>query len=260
MSTIDSNAEARFTIEIKNSKPIELTDLTQSLLGIADEFVRHIELRDPEAAAADVKLYVKEIRSGSIIADIVAISPQLLQGISYSTSVITFSKYLKGAYDYLCGKSDDSPEIDKASYQNLSKILEPIAKDSGSQLNLGTVNGNVFITLNSTDANAAQNAARRLVRDLQEPSNKLHEKVLLYWYQARADATSTAGDKGIIESISTRPVKVICATDTIKLQMILNEENPFKGAFVVDVMVETIKNKPALYKILNLHEKFLRDE
>ena len=42
--------------------------------------------------------------------------------------------------------------------------------------------------------------------------------------------------------------------------MVLDDQNPFKVAYVVDVIVETIKNKPALYKIIALHEKFERDE
>lgn len=253
-------SDDRLTIEIKNTKPVELGDLTQSLFSLSDEFRRHLEAREPEASAADVKLYVKEIRTGSIIADIVAISPQLFQGFSYINTVISFGKHLKSAYDYLSGKSDDKPELDKISYENLTRIVEPIAKDHGSQLNLGIVNGNVYININSTDANAAQNSARKEIEELREPESSQHEKVLLYWYQARADAASTAGDKGIIESITKRPVKVICATDSIKLQMILNEENPFKEAYVVDVIVETIKSKPALYKILAVHDKFEREE
>ena len=118
----------------------------------------------------------------------------------------------------------------------------------------------VQITINSTEANAAQNSARKQIEKLKEPESRFHEKVVLYWYQARADASSTAGDRGIIESISPRPVKVICATDTIKFQMVLDDENPFKEAYVVDVFVETIKGKPALYKVIAMHEKFERDQ
>jgi len=251
--------EARLTIEIKNSKPIELSDLTRSLLGFAEEFRRHIELNEPEAAASDVRLYIKEIRSGSVYADIVAISPQLLQGISYASAVISFSKHLKAAYDYLSGRSEEKPSLDRVSYENLANIVEPIAKDHAAQLNVGTINGNVYFNINSTEANAAQNSARKEMDALREPTSRLHEKVVLYWYQARADTSSATGDKGTIESISPTPVKVMCLNDQIKLQMIFEQENPFKEAYVVDVMVETIKGKPALYKILKLHEKFERE-
>ena len=82
---------------------------------------------------------------------------------------------------------------------------------------------------------------------------------LLYWHQARNDARSTTGDKGIIESISDMPVKVICMKDSLKTEMILDIQNPFKEAYIVDVAVETINGKPAVYKIMAMYDKIPRD-
>jgi hypothetical protein len=249
------------TVTLRNRRPIELLDLTASLSGLAQEYLRHLEEKHPEDAAADVRLYVEEIRSGSVVATLMAVSPQLLQGLSYVNSVVTFSKHLKSAYEYLSaygGGAAPEPELSRPTLQNLADILEPVAKDSGAQLNIGTVNGNVQFVINSRDANAAQNAISKLLKR-DSPSAQLHEKVLLYWYQARADAGSKSGDKGIIESISANPVKVICETEVVKAQMVLGEVNPFKEAYVVDVVVETINGRPALYKIVRLHERFDRE-
>ena len=245
--------EATLTIAINNTRPIELTDLTRALLSFSDEFRRTLD--DREAIGADVRLYVKELRTGSIIADVVAISPQLIQGISYANSVWSFAKHLKGAFDFLTGKSNDEPEIDKTSYENLSNFVEPIAKDNGSQVNIGVVNGPVYVSLNSTEANAAQNNARKKIDQMREPEIKTHDKVLLYWYQARNDTNSQAGDRGIIESIHKRPVKVVCASDSIKARMILDDANPFKYGYLVDVVVETVRGKPVVYKIIAAHER-----
>lgn len=253
--------EAHLTIEIKNKRPIELGDFTSSLLSLANEFKRKLELENPEIAVADVRLYIKEVRSGSIVADLVALAPQALQLVSYSNAVVSFYKHIKGAYDYLSGASENKPDLDRASYENLARIVEPIAKDSGSQLNIGALHGPLYyFNVGSQEANAIQNRVRKEIEALAEPSKGLREKVLLYWYQARGDAKSKTGDKAIIESISVAPVKTICVTDAIKLQMILDEENPFKEAYIVDVMVETIRGKPSLYKILSLHDKFEREE
>jgi hypothetical protein len=252
--------ETELTITINNKNPVELLDLTNSFLGFADEFQRYILENDLEAAAADTKLYVKEIKAGSIIAELAVLSPQLIQGISYANTAISFTKNLKTAYDYLTGKSEDKPKLDKSSLHNLNKIIEPIAKDSASQLNIGTINGNVILNISSTEANAAQNVIHKLISANESVSVKLHEKVLLYIYQARADAHSKSGDKGIIESIALYPVKIICVTDEIKMKMILNKENPFKEAYIVDVGVETINGKAAVYKIIALHEIMDRDE
>ncbi len=261
--TMDIGADGKLTFEIKNKRPVELTDLTMSLLSVAEEYRHFIERYDPEAEAQDLRLFVKEIRTGSIITELVPYVPfalPLMSAMAQTNTVATFAKHIKSGVDFLLGRGKDaSKQLDKTTYQNLSNLVEPVAKDGGSQLNIGTNYGNVYLQVDSVEANAIQNAATRAIADLREPEKGLHEKVLLRWYQARADAASQSGDRGIIESISPAAVKVICATDRIKSQMILRDENPFKEVFIVDVMVDTVNGKPALYKVLAVHDRFELD-
>src|SRR6266446_3921643 len=151
--------EIGLSIEIKNTQPIELVDLTESLIGFADEYKRHIAISDPSALPEEIKLYVKEMRTGSIIADLIAIAPLMLPFVADANHVIEFCEYLSRAYKYLTGRSREKPEMEKADLLNLMRIVEPIAKDVGAQINVGTINvaAPIQITLNSLEANAAQN-------------------------------------------------------------------------------------------------------
>lgn len=249
---------AILTIEIKNSRPVELLELTQSFQSFADEYKRYLLKQDEPLIADDIKLYIKEIRSGSIITDLIALSTISLPFVENANSIIGFVGYLKNAYDFLTGKSEVKPDLEKVNYENLSRFIEPVAKDNASQINCSTViNGNVTLTINldSPSANAAQNVASREIQSLKEPTTGFKEKVLLYWYQARNDPKSTTGDKAIIESIHKGPIKAMFAHAGIKAKMLLDAENPFIHAFVVDVAVETINEKPAFYKIIDVHEK-----
>jgi hypothetical protein len=248
--------EIGLSIEIKNTQPIELSDLTESLFGFAEEYKRHIAINDSSALPEEIKLYVKQIRTGSIIADLIAFAPLTLPFMADANHIIEFCKYLSRAYQYLTGKSRDKPEMEKSDYLNLNRIIEPVAKDSGAQINIGTLNisAPVTFTLNSLEANAAQNAAKREIALLHEPVTGTREKVLLYWYQARNDPKSEAGDRAIIESIYRGPVKVVFMSENVKAKMLLDSENPFTHAYIVDVSVETVKDRPALYRILNIHE------
>ncbi len=83
--------------------------------------------------------------------------------------------------------------------------------------------------------------------------------VVLHWYQARHDLSSKAGDRAIIESLSKKPVKVLFASDYLKAQMLFVEENPFEYAYLVDVMVETVNERPVLYKVIDLHDRLPLD-
>lgn len=253
--------EAGLTIEVKNAKPVELLDLTGSLTALANEYMRHLQRIHPEDSASEVRLYVKEIHSGSIIASLVAASPGIIQGASYLNTVVSFSTFLKKSYDFLIGKTNEKPDnLDKKTLENLNQIVEPIAKDYGSQLNINTVTGNVYYNITAAEANQAQNGIARLQHSDSAVTTRLHRQVLLYWFQARNDSKSTAGDKGIIESISAAPVKVICASDSIKKDMIFDKENPFKEAYIVDVAIETINDKPMVYKIIEVHDKVPRND
>lgn len=255
--------DATLTIEIKNKTPVELIDLTKSLSSFADEYKRYLGTNDIAIPADEIKLYIKEIRTGSIIADLVALAPYGLPFAENANTIMGFSVYLKSAYEYLTGKSTDKPQLERNNYQNLSSFIEPVAKDNGSQINCHTtINGNVEVTINltSSEANAAQNIAKKEIDALAEPITGIHDKVLLYWYQARNDLRSTTGDKAIIESLYSNPVKVIFDNESIKMKMLSDPENIFVHAYIVDVSVETIKGKPAVYKITNVHEKIDRNE
>lgn len=252
--------DTKLIIEIKNQRPIELIDLTESLLSVGDEYKRFIAANPEFADSPGLKLYVKEIRAGSIVTELVALAPYALPFVHETKNLVEFAKYLKVSYEYFTGKSKEAPTaIDKASYNNFTKIIETTAKDNGSQVVFNAVEGGqvvVNFNLNATEANAAQNTIRRELEAMREPETRAHNQVVLYWYQARGDVKSNAGDRGIIESISPAPVKVVFDNEKIKATMLLESgENPFRSAYIVDVFVETVSGKPALYKVVGFHER-----
>lgn len=257
----NNEAPPDMKFEIKNVQPIELIDLTNSLLALGNEYQRFISRTHPEADASEVKLYINEVRSGSVIALLTAMSPQLIEGFNYMNTVVDFATFLKSAFELLgSGKADKNTELTPSTLSNLAQIIEPVAKDSGAQLNIGTLNvsgGNVYLTVPSKEADMIQSHIALIDKERRAKTHGLHEKVLLHWYQARKDTNNKFGDKAIIEAISTNPVKVICANDELKARMVLSEKNPFNEAFIVDVVADTLNEKIVLYKIVELHERFI---
>ena len=257
------NTDQLLRIEIKNQRPVELVDLTNSYYCVADEYKRFMFLEYGDLPKDNVSLYVREIRTGSIITDLIGMAPVLppiIAQLSDIAAVVQFGEYLKKGYDFLLGHSTDKPRnFSKGNYENFSGFVEPIAKDNASQMNIQNINNNespiLIFNLNSVDANAAQNSAKREIGILQEPSTGTHNNVVLYWYQAKKDIASHTGDRIIIESIYPFPVKAIFDNEIAKTKMLLGNDNPFMSAYMVDVAVETVKGKPVLYKILNMHER-----
>lgn len=256
------NKESKLTVRFCNKKPVELIDFTESLLGVGQQYIRYIERHPEDAEAKDVKLYIKEVRPGSIVADLIALAPLAIPFAEQANSIIGFASHAKSVVDYLLGRGEKPADIEKKDYDNYSKIVNPVAKDESAQLNLSVViNGDVTQTfnINYVEANAVQNKINRDLLDMKEPVERLQRKVVLYWYQARNDPKSKAGDKAIIESVSQLPIKTVFGVESLKHEMLFDSDiNPFKFAYVVDVYVETIQNRPAVYKLIEFHEKFLK--
>ena len=244
-------------VEIKNDHPIALDDLAASLGALSDEYREWVQESSDVAVTDDLHLFVRELRSGSTIADLVALAPVALPFVENANTVIDFASYLKFAIGALLKRDNQTAELPQHSYKNLPSILEPIAKDSGSQLNVSTVvNGdvNIYLHVDHVEANAAQNAARRSLKESAQPVTGLHQQVAMSMHQARNDVKSSAGDRAIIESIYPKAVKVVFASEELKRQVLQRAENPFEGGYLIDVQVETINGRPAIYKVLTIHD------
>lgn len=248
--------EHTLTIKIQNRDPVELGDLTQGLFALADEYRRFMPRHDTArfSADGDCRLYIKAVRSGSIEIDLVAMAPLALPFMENSNTVLDFFGYLRAGLEWLSGRdvAPPQPALEKPNLENFSKLVNVVAKDRGAQYVVINQTNNFYI--NSTEARAIRESADDEISKLKEPVAGLREGVVLYWYQARNTSASAAGDRSIVESISKRPVKTAFRNDDIKCQMLFKDENPFTQAYVVDVMVESVQDRPVLYTILALHD------
>jgi hypothetical protein len=146
--------------------------------------------------------------------------------------------------------------------ERISTILEPIAKDSGSNLSIAITGNIVLLTVNATivhseRANVVQNAARRFLDPTVSPQGQL-EREVMYLQQICGDLKSKVGGREVIEKFSTKPVKPYFMTPEVKASIIENPENFFKMAYVVDGRVDTVEGKPTLYKITVVRDAFDR--
>lgn len=257
---MENISEAILTVKIENVKPIEVTDFTDSFNSLAEEYYKFLSESEHFKLHHDTKLYIKEVKSGSIITELTDLVPLALPFIEHTNSIIDFSKFLKQGFEYFLGKTNEKPkDFDLKDCNNFSNIIKPIAKDNGS---------NVFFTghtivkaekvvfnYNSVEANAIQNGILREKDTLKEPLRNIEKGVLFYWDSAKNDEKSKAIDRGFIDALNANSLKVTFENPDIKKEMLLEmENNPFHCYYLVDVEVLTVKNIPTVYKIIKLHE------
>lgn len=255
--------DGRLVIEIKNTRPVELIDFTSSLTALGEQYRRFVESvgrTDPDVG--DTRLFVHEIRPGSIIAELVPLKDQLAMFAGSAVSAIEFAKDLRAIYEFfLIGRGPD-PERAKQDYINCAQILNPVAKDQGSQVlfNVQHMERPEFhLHVTATEAAAIQHRIGNHVAMMSErPMSGVLDKAIFYWYQVRDDLKASAGDRGVIEAVDNRPRKVVFASEDAKKEML--EGAIFRQVYVVDVEVATVAGKPTVYKILRFHERFPRDD
>lgn len=267
MATIEQLFELDFSkkleVKINNKKPVILTDLTISLLAISQQYQKFIETQTNESYKAGTELYIKEVKSGSIIVELVTQTLPVLPLLWNGGSLVEWASQLGQTFMWLLGERNSAPQdYSKQDLKQLHSIIDPIAKDSGSQLNI-TVSDQAQVniyqyTLNSEQANAAQNKINKEMALLDTPDDNIHSKRVMYWKQAKFDDDSKAGDKAVIESITKTPVKVIFENNAVKTAMLTGDtrfKKPWqKLAYIVDVKVQTIQDVPKLYTIINFHD------
>jgi hypothetical protein len=247
--------EEIFTYKLTYTKPVELTELSESLRAIAYQFQMYITEHGFNINEDQIRLYVYEIEKGSIVAKIKALAQHAGITVEAKKVLDGFVVKTKEQIDYFLGKIDLKPEINIEKLQSYKKILQPVASDNGANLILNVEDGGTLniqnLTINHVQANAAQNRINHEIGLLNLPSNKIKTKVLLYCYQARNDKKAKTGDMGIIESIDNAPVKTIYMDEKIKEKIL---EHPFDAAYIVDVEVLTVNGKAKVYKVLHLHD------
>jgi hypothetical protein len=251
----------KLEIRINNQRPIVLTDLTMALLGVANQYEKFVENAIDDGAQPGSELYIKEVRSGSIIVELVAHAIPMVPLLWQGGALIEWANQARDVVLWLTAKLDNPPkEMAKQDLKQWQNILEPIAKDHGSQMNISVSDHGQVIQqfiINSEQANIAQNGIRRELEKLEEPDDHVLKKLVMVWYQTKFDDHSPTGDKAVIEKVTKTPLKVVFENNAVKKAMLAGDSRFAKPwhelAYLVDIRMQTINGVPKVYTIINYH-------
>lgn len=249
------------TIKINNTKPVGLEDLTLSLLSFNHQFHKFVDKETNKETDISSELLIKEVRKGSIVIELVSQTAPILPLLWSGGTLDQWVKVIADTSSWLLGKTQTPPKnITKQDLVEWNKIVEPVAKDDGSQMNFTVSdNGQVInnITINSTEANAMQNRILREIERYDLPEDNIHRRKVMYWYQTKFDSDSNTGNKAIIDDISKGSLKVIFENNAVKDDMLSSGtkfNKPWQElAYVVDVEVQTVRDVPKMYTVLNYY-------
>lgn len=254
--------EKILNIHIKNNKPVDINNLARSLNGLASLYRSFIESHDYNADI-EPKLYVKEIKEGSI--DIYLLG-QLLNTLEFVNPTLEFANNLYDMIEILKGsKEDNGKKISKKDCEALIDFTDVTARDINAEIGISVKDNNGIILnncnqviINTIDANAAQNAAKKRIEEFTQQRPTSYQQVEMYWADANFLSDKAHG-KIIIEAISDKAVGVKFLNDEDRKKCTSNNtnypENPWQDLlYTVDIEAIYVQDKLRGYKITKVYE------
>ncbi len=256
-------------IAIEHADPVDLYRLTDALAALSDEYEKHLRRVLPTVEPEETRLLISDVRKGSTI---IEVYPQLawiqpfIPSQEKVMATLGFVKNLKDLMGPYFKQGERNASLSASSVKNLHDLAAVIAQDPKGSLSFTArtdrPDGSVeqFKIEKLQAQTAIENlSSERLERERKEQAQ--HPKVLLVFQQTKASAArmgKPTGDLGIVESIDTKPHKVVyvsqLAGDQIKAQIKAPGQNPYEVGFIVDVNVETVGGRPKAYRVMALHE------
>ena len=266
--------EVRIFLRIKTRNPIELGDFVSEFTSVASQYEKFIRERHPEFGL-DARIYVKQIKRGSIVAELLPFLPLLMFGntdpfstIEQVNAVTEFVRTYGGKLKTYFTKGKEVEDATRSDLKDFMGALTAIANDPDGT---ASVEAAVFEDGRKKIKEAVKFRSRDAIRGIEhieEHRKKLEKRdsadfrrVLMVFQQANVRDTPVGkrtGEWVTIEDIADYELPLIYASDLaeqrIKHEIRDADENLFKKGFIVDVNVQTKAGRPVGYRVTNLHQ------
>ncbi len=255
------------TLTLDLQDPVEIADFVALFASVGRQYEQYIKVTYPDANS-EAKVFVHEVRKGSIVADLfVGDLGELIRVMDDALIVTGFSalmaKVLKG---YLDGKRN--PDASKSDLKDYHGTVRAVAKDRGGNATIekatykqGLLSKEIVYTFTTAEARATAAEIETHQRDLEKITTADHTRVLMVF--KRSDVGDVAlgkssGERVVIEEISEKDFALVYASDLaeekIKHEIRDTEDNIYHKGLVVDVNVRFRGGKQVAYAVTHVHQ------
>lgn len=247
-------------------KPPELFQLINAFVSVGNQFDEYIRSAHP-ALEGHARLFVKEIRQGSTIVELIPVLAPLIANMDAVLIVDNFVTRYGGMLKSFIGGTP-APAIPKSDVKDFLGAVEVVANDSNGRSIISSATYHetkttkrIEIEFTTPEAKQAQSLLERMTIDIDTPVYEEKENVLMVFWQSNvADpaAGKKTGERVVIEVIHRKPLAIKYETDEvrqrIKYETREDEGNIFKKGFFVDCKVERLRGRPVAYRITAVHD------
>lgn len=268
----DSPQPAVLTLRLDTSEPIELSAFVGAFTSLGNEFKRHMREIRPDLPD-EATIYVKEVRKGSIVADLISFAQVSAPFIAHTETLNVMIGFVDRWRDVLESLRSGSPVASqplpsRTELADWTDAVQAIARDPNASSTLeaatfedGKREVRAAFKFDTRQARQIEETLGTYRRNLETQESNLWRRVLMTFTRSdvgRAQVGKRSGERVKIEEISPKSLALIygseIAGDAIKREIRDGEENVFKKGFVVDVMVKTREGLPIGYSVIEVHQ------
>jgi hypothetical protein len=135
MADVLTTERVELTVRLDNTRPVDVSDLGQSLQAIGKQYEEFVVSHGYQTPA-NARLFVTHLETGSIIITLQTLLDPASFLLKHVEVLAGFVANLNEIINYLLhlDKAPKPEPITRNDVERISTILEPVAKDSGSQV------------------------------------------------------------------------------------------------------------------------------
>jgi len=216
---------AHIILRIDTKEPIEIGDFVSAFTSLASQYEKFIKAEYPEyASEADV--YVKEVRAGSIIADLFPLLTIAAPFISDMDKILIVDQFIRtyggrlASFFQIGGRL---PDASKSDLKDFNGTVAAIARDPDASAQLeaayfedGKKKIKAAFRFTTPQARLALEQIQAQKREIEHQAQADHERVLMRFTRPdinMANLHKRSGERVIIEEVSPRYLALIYASE-----------------------------------------------
>lgn len=253
------------TVTLDLSEPIEISDFAAFFAGLASQFDDYLAERHPDLKGT-AKLYVREVRSGSIVADLVPMIDDVIGLMDNAVIILSFTAlFSKRVRTWISGQF--VPTANKSDLKYMGQTIRAVAHDKDGTLRLesmvykeGLWSKELEVKFNTKEARAAEATIEAQKKALDKTEHVDHERVLMRFRRsdiADAEVGKRSGELVVIEEIQAKPLPLMYGSQLAEERLkdeIRDHDSVYYKGFVVDVNVQSSNGRNVAYSVTNVHQ------
>lgn len=258
-------------MRLKTRDPIEIGDFVSAFTALGNEYERFIRVHRPDLAP-EARIYVREVREGSIEAELI---PMAIAGaavmLNSMDKILILEQFVRLYGGRLSTFFRQGGRLANATKTELTDFMDQVlavANDPDGTTEIEAVEYRdrerrvkASIQFRTPQAKTARAQIIEQRQELQNRSDVDHERVLMRFVRPSIEDVTLGkrtGERALIDKVYPKALPVVYASDLaeqrVRHEMLQSHENVFKKLFDVDVNVELRSDaKPMAYRIVAVH-------